>query len=441
MEYAVLGLLFCIAVVHAVLSFKRVSLGQYLHNSCETSLLFTAASAVAGNVGAGTVVGIFTFAARGKGVAFYIALCYAAGLLLTAFMAKRIYTRNHELKANSFIDFLVNYFGQDTRIVVWIAVGAIFFMQMAAQLLALGTILQSTMPFSLEASIFFAYLFVTIYLLSGGYYSVTKMDCLQFVFIFLSALCIFFYLDWPQVLQHIENVYTPEHYGPVFIAGIFLFLAPSAFVSIDNWHRVISAKDALTARNAFIITAVLCFLVYVSYALLGLLAPVGATEPVTTMRRLFPSYLSFFGIISLVAAVVSTMDATILPLAAPICSLVSKRRLAAMRLTVFALMTGIALVAYFLNNVVTGLIGALSSLVALFPAVFTALRGDRPSALALKISLPTAIAGAVVFVKINEEYAFLVGIALSFALYYSIAYFDLGRMRKQERSAASSHDV
>jgi len=427
MELAVLGLLFAIALAHAIVSFRRVSLDQYLHNACQTGALLTAASAVAGNVGAGTVVGIFTFAARGKGVAFYIALCYALGLALTALMAKRIYARNHELKANSFIDFLVAHFGESTRIAIWVAVGAIFFLQMAAQLLALGEILHTTMPLTREASILFAYAFVTVYLLSGGYYSVTKMDCLQFVFIFLSALCIYFYLDWGHVARNIAQIYTPERYGSVFIAGIFLFLAPSAFVSIDNWHRVISAKDAATARKAFFLTSALCFLVYVAYALLGLLAPAEATEPVTLMRRLFPPYLSFFGILSLVAAVVSTMDATILPLAAPICGLVKTRRLLAMRLTVFGLMTGIMLVAYFLSSVVSGLIAALSSLVALFPAVFTALRGDRPSALALKISLPAAIFGAIAFVKINEEYAFLVGIALSFALYYPLAWWDFRR--------------
>lgn len=433
MEFAVLGLLFAVALIHAVLNFKRVSLDQYLHNGCETGVLFTAASAVAGNVGAGTVVGIFTFAAHGKGVAFYIALCYAVGLALTAFMAKRIYERNHELGANSFIDFLVRYFGENTRLAVWIAVGAVFFLQMAAQLLALSEILSATMPLSRGSAILFAYAFVTVYLLSGGYSSVTKMDCLQFVFIFLSALCIFAYLDWPAVLRNVEHIYTPQRYGAVFIAGIFLFLAPSAVVSIDNWHRVISAKDAGTARKAFLITAALCFLVYCSYALLGLLAPPEATEPVTLMRRLFPPFLSFFGVLSLVAAVVSTMDATILPLAAPVCGLVKTRRLTALRLTVFGIMTSIALVAYFLSSVVSGLIAALSSLAALFPGVLTALRGGRPSALALKISLPTAILGALVFVKVNEEYAFLVGIGLSFTLYYAISAWDF---RRQDNASA-----
>jgi Na+/proline symporter len=438
MELAVLGLLFAVALVHAILNFKRVSLDQYLHNGRETSVLFTAASAVAGNVGAGTVLGIFAFAAHGKGVAFFISLCYAVGLALTALLSKRIYERNHALGANSFIDFLVLYFGEGTRMAVWIAVGAVFFLQMASQLLALSEILSATMPLTRGQGILFAYAFVTVYLLSGGYSSVTKMDCLQFVFIFLSALCIYAFLDWPVVLRNAEQIYTPQRYGAVFIAGIFLFLAPSAVVSIDNWHRVISAKDADTARKAFFITAALCFLVYCSYALLGLLAPAGATEPVTLMRRLFPPFLSFFGVLSLVAAVVSTMDATILPLAAPVCGLAKKRPLTAMRLTVFGIMTSIALVAYFLSSVVSGLIAALSSLAALFPGVLTALRGGRPSALALTISLPAAILGALVFVKVNEEYAFLVGIGLSFTLYYAISAWDF---RRQDAAAGLAPEM
>ena len=87
LEHIAILLVLLYSLVHAVRHFRHISLEQYLHNEKSTGLLLSTASAVAGNVGAGTVVGIFAFAAKGKGVALYISVCYAAGLLLTGLMA------------------------------------------------------------------------------------------------------------------------------------------------------------------------------------------------------------------------------------------------------------------------------------------------------------------------------------------------------------------
>ena len=343
-----------------------------------------------------------------------------------------MYRRNHALGANSFIDFIVLHFGRRTKPVVWGAVGCIFFLQMASQLLALGTILHVSLGISLGMAILYAYAIVTLYMLSGGYYSVTRTDLMQFGFLFVTAVLIMCYFQWEPLLRNISLLYTPQNYGPVFILGILLFFAPTAVISIDNWHRVISSESAGVARKAFFITSGICLFIYLAYTLLGLTADPNVKEPVGLMKELFPRGLSFFAILSLLMAVVSTMDSTILPLAAPVCSSVRSRRLLAMRLVVCGIMTGIALVAYFLGSVVTGLIAALSSLVALFPPVLTALF-DRPaSALALQISLPASILASLVFVTVNEEYAFLVGIGVSFALYYGISFWDLRIRGKRE---------
>ncbi len=434
LEHIAILLVLLYSLIHAIRHFKHISLEQYLHNEKSTGLLLSTASAVAGNVGAGTVVGIFAFAAKGKGVALYISVCYAAGLLLTGLLAGWVYRRNHALGANSFIDFIVLHFGKQTKPIVWGAVGCIFFLQMASQLLALGSILHASLDISLGIAILYAYAIVTLYMLSGGYYSVTRTDLLQFGFLFATAVLIVCYFQWEPLLQNLSVLYTPQNYGPVFILGILLFFAPTAVISIDNWHRVISAESAGVARKAFFITSGICLFIYLAYTLLGLTADPSVKEPVGLMKQLFPKGLSFFAILSLLMAVVSTMDSTILPLAAPVCSSVKSNRLLAMRLVVWGIMTGIALVAYFLGSVITGLIAALSSLVALFPPVLTALF-DRPaSALALQISLPASILSSLFFVTVNEEYAFLVGIGVSFVLYYGISYLDLRRKSTQPQA-------
>ncbi len=436
LEYLALGLVLVYSVVHALTHFRKVSYSQFLHNDQATGLRQTCASAVAGNVGAGTIVGIFSFGVRGDAVALYISVCYALGLVLTALLAGLVHRRCREEDAHSLIDFLAAWFGSDTRLAVWVAAGSIFFLHMAAQLLALGAILEQTLGVPLGAAILYAYAIVTLYLLSGGYYSVTRTDQVQFVCIFLTAVLVLFFLDWETLLAAPQRFWTPQHYSPVFILGILLFLAPAAPISIDNWHRVIATRDAPTARKAFLLAAGLCLLVYVSFSLLGLTAPADAREPVGLMRSIFPALLSFFGLLALVMAVVSTMDSTILPLAAPISALAGgdgPRRLRALRLAVFGLMSGIALTAWLLGDVVTGLIGALSSLVTLFPPVLTALFKGRPSALALKVSLPLAILAGLACLKLHEEYAFLAGIGTSFGLFYGIRAWDL---RRQDALAA-----
>lgn len=421
--WAVLGY----SLVHAFLNYSKVDLGKYLLNSKATPLRLTAASAIAGNVGAGTVIGIFNFAVNGRGIAFYISLCYALGLVLNGVLAGIVYRRSRELQADSLIDFITAHFGEDTKYYVWIAVGSIFFTQMAAQLLALSAVLESAMGFSHELSIFYAFAVVTLYLLSGGYYSVTRTDAVQFFFIFATAALVFIYNDWSFTLQHLERFVVIEHYSPVLVVGIFLFLAPAAFISIDNWHRVIASRSASTARKAFFITAGVCFFIYAAFSLLGIGPTAMEDKPVDVMRGLLPPGLSFFAVLALIMAVVSTMDSTILPLAAPICRTVKQRPLRAMRITVLSLMVGIALTAYALGDIITGIIAALSSLITLFPAVITALINGRPSALAVKISLPAAIFSSLIFVFVNEEYAFIVGIAVSFILFYSIRWWDLQR--------------
>lgn len=427
MEFVALALILVYSLFHALVHYRRVSFEQFLHNDQATGVRQTTASAVAGNVGAGTVVGIFSFGVRGDAVAVYISLCYAMGLVFTALLAKVVHRRCREEQANSLIDFLAAWFGEDTRKIVWVAAGSIFFLHMASQLLALGVILERSLDVPLGVAILYAYAIVTIYLLSGGYYSVTRTDQVQFLFIFATAVLVLVFMDWEALRAMPERLYTPANYSPVFVLGILLFLAPSAPISIDNWHRVIASRDAVVARKSFLLAAGLCLLVYLSFSLLGLVAPTGTTEPVGLMREVFPPVISFFGILALVMAVVSTMDSTILPLAAPICANARGSRLRAMRLTVFAIMSGIALTAYLLGDVVTGLIGALSSLVALFPAVLTALLKRRPSALALKISLPAAILSSMAFLKVYEEYAFLAGIGVSFVLFYGIRAWDLRR--------------
>lgn len=425
MELIAIILILLYSIYHCVYHFNKINCQEFLINDRSTGLLKTSASAIAGNVGAGTVIGIYTFGQKGGAIALYVSICYAFGLLLTAILASKIYQRNNEIGGYGLVDCIIKYYGANTRYYVWLAIGAIFFTQMASQLLALSTILHAALNIPFEASIFLSYAIVSLYLCSGGYHSVTKTDTIQVIFIIITSLFIFICFDWRGASKEIDIFFTVKNYGNVFIYGIFIFLAPSVFISIDNWHRIISSKSQGTARKAYIIAAFVCFFIYLSYTVIGISNANEINNPILVINNLLPQSLNVLAVLALLMAVISTMDSTILPLVAPLLNDKNDQKsLNNMRLLTLAIMTGIALSAYFIGDIITGIVAAFSSLLALFPAIITILLKRKPCALALKISLPVAILSSLAVVFFNEEYAFIVGIILSFFLYYSIALYE-----------------
>ncbi|QNF32658.1 sodium:solute symporter family protein [Adhaeribacter swui] len=348
---------------------------------------------------------------------FGAALCL---VLVGLFFAKKLY----RLNLLTFGDFYRLYFNRTTELVASFFLVISYFGWVAAQMVALGIILNLISGLSISVGIILGSVAVIIYTYMGGMWSVSITDFLQTIMIIGGLIfvttSIVAQVPLPEVLRTV-----PPHFfdfSPVQNSSVTTWLNYLAlWITIglgsipqqDVFQRVMSAKSERTAVYSSLAAAGLYLTIAFLPLLLVLYAKVlhpellkGDTQLLLPGLILHSSSLwvkiLFFG--ALISAIISTASGAILAPAAilsenifrPYFTKITDKQLLLLSRVCVLLVSGVGLIMALLKSNIYELVSSSSalSLVSLFVPLVAGLYSKRLSSVA---AITSMVAGMVVW--------------------------------------------
>jgi Na+/proline symporter len=391
-------------LLYALWRARQTSRDDFLFNSGQTGLVATMAGIVCGNIGAGTFVALLLFSQVSPIIGLSLACAYGLGLLLCGALAPFIYKQSQRYQVHGLIDLIMVTHRISRPAFVWVPIALVFMMRAAVQLLALATILTALLPLSNMMAIVLAGVLTGTYTAIGGYRVATETDIVQAIII----LCGIFVLTLTNIGQ--PSLATPFFdLGPYklpLLVGVWLFIPVSAVLAIDNWQRMATARTPQLARKAFFLAAPLCFVCYIAIFWLGVSGK-GDGNMLAALRNAMPGQLPWLADIMLIAVLMSTIDTFVMPLMTSFER--TRLSLAQLQMIVFTLFVALVLAAIAFGPLLNTIIAAFSSLVVFLPTVLATLYAKNRNALSAIASLNIGLLVSLIFVRIDLNYAALVG--------------------------------
>ncbi|RDC65650.1 sodium:solute symporter family protein [Adhaeribacter pallidiroseus] len=347
---------------------------------------------------------------------FGAALCL---VLVGLFFAKKLY----RLNLLTFGDFYRLYFNRTTELVASFFLVISYFGWVAAQMVALGIILNLISGLSITLGIILGSVAVIIYTYMGGMWSVSITDFLQTIMIIGGLIFVTINIVDKVPVQDVLRTVPPHFFDFIppqnsfttwlnYLA-LWLTIGLGSIPQQDVFQRVMSAKSEQTAVYSSLAAAGL----YLTIALLPLILVLYAKVLQPTLLQgdtqlLLPGLILhstslwvkilFFG--ALISAIISTASGAILAPAAilsenifkPYFTKITDKQLLLLSRVCVLLVSGVGLIMALLKSNIYELVSSSSalSLVSLFVPLVAGLYTKRVSSLAAIISM---VAGMVVW--------------------------------------------
>ena len=306
----------------------------YLVNNRSTRLVPLVFTILATFIGGGTSIGLIAMGYSSGFAAVGIGLAYVLGFMLMMRYAGRIRDWGAPKKIYSFPQFLISRFSEKSdntqsfsgfdRAFSALVSGVnifIFFFLLAAQFVGMASLLKFGFGWGYQSAAVISAVIVIGYTAISGLSGVIYTDMIQFVVI----LILIFFIFLPVIFHDTENLSRlaelPDNmlngsfYGWTFLVGLLLFLSPSVLVRMDIWQRMLSAKNAKTARRASLWSGIGMLPFYLIFPLVGMSVRISFGDQINANDATYlfleqhstPFFLAF-GVTGLLAALMSSGD-------------------------------------------------------------------------------------------------------------------------------------
>ena len=254
---------------------KTKSLDDFFVGGRSFSLWYNVNTMAATAIGSGTTIGVAGLAYSDGISAGWILVGYAVGFCLIALLiAKPL----HQMRSVTMTDVVGTRFGDSARGLASVLILVQYLGIAAAQVLALGVLTSSLFDVSLSASIIVMGVFMVLYTVVGGLFSISLVDVFQMVLIAFGVMVILPYVGLHRVggAAGLSDALNSTHFdpwamGPAALIGTLAWIIPQGFLSQELWIRVLAAKDPSTAKRSTLIASLGVYLPYmVSILVIGL---------------------------------------------------------------------------------------------------------------------------------------------------------------------------
>jgi SSS family solute:Na+ symporter len=315
---------------------RRATAGDFFVAGRRLSAPLLAASLLAANIGAGSTVGAAGLGYRdGLGAWWWVGSAGLGALVLALTVGPRIWDVAARWDLRTLGDFLERRFGPHVRglmaALLWMGSLAI----LAAQLIAVATVLEAVAGVPRAWGTVFGGLFTLAYFTTGGLLSTASVNMVQLV-VLVTGLVAAVPFAWQAASTAAGHVAggagagaivgwqasaVPADYWHWWQSGrsgiVYLpLLAPSFIVSPGLLQKVYGARDGRAVRAGVLINGIVLLAFALVPPLLGMLAralhpdlPHHELALPTLLRQDLPVWLGALGLAALVSAEVSTADA------------------------------------------------------------------------------------------------------------------------------------
>ena len=315
-----------------VLSLRHIKVSdpeQYLVNNRKTALVPLLATTLATFVGGGTSIGLMALGYESGFAAIAIGVAYVIGFFIMAKFAGKIRDFGAKNKIYSFPHYLNHIYSSDNNRAMDKIFSAtvsgvnifIFFFMLAAQFVAMASLLRFSFEIGYMPAAIISALIVVFYTAVAGLSGVIITDLIQFIAILIMIVLVFIPGIWRDTI-HLSrlselpaNMLNGTYYGYIFIFGLLIFLSWSVVVRLDIWQRILDAKDSKTAKRVMIITGLGMLPFYIIFPLVGMaikLTFTGVESPKDVAFHFINAHSSGFifgfAVIGMLSALMSTGD-------------------------------------------------------------------------------------------------------------------------------------
>lgn len=326
------------------------------------------------------------------------------GLLLCALVAPRVHALSRKTGTFVLVHFVVARHRVGAPILVWAPVAVVFLLRVAVQLLALGMVLEAAFGIGPAAGA----ALVAAHAALGGYRGAVETDVGQAAIVLLGVGLLVAGLA-EDGIEGIGAISAAPPLGPFewyFVAAIWIFLPPGVCLAVDNWQRMSTAINAGTARSGFLLAVLPCVAAYAAIVAAGIGGD-DRGDVLSTFRALMPEGLQAAADLMLAAAIMSSIDTYVMPLAASL----GRRKAPLWRLRALAglVVAVAATTAILLGDVLAGVVASFNSLVVFLPTVVASALLARPRPLAAVLSLNIGVGAALALGLADLDSAAILG--------------------------------
>ncbi len=274
-------------VLIVVLSLRHIrtsDLEQYLVNNRNTKTLPLVFTVLATFVGGGTSIGLMAMGYESGFAAVGIGIAYVIGFGIMFFFAGKIRTYGATHKIYSFPHFLNHKYTslenpEFARVFSATVSGVnifIFFFLLAAQFVAMASLLKFSFEIGYTPAVIISALIVILYTAIAGLSGVILTDMIQFAAIVVMIVLIFIpgILRDTVMLERLselpDNMLNGTALGVEFLIALPLFLSWSVLVRMDIWQRVLAAKSEKVAKRVSLLSGLGMLPFYFIFPLVGM---------------------------------------------------------------------------------------------------------------------------------------------------------------------------
>ncbi|HEY6162322.1 MAG TPA: sodium:solute symporter family protein, partial [Bacteroidia bacterium] len=301
--------------------------GDFILAGRQLSLLMATATEFATWFGSETVMGASSKMAEGGMMAviedpFGASLCL---VLVGLFFARPLY----RMRLLTFGDYYRSIFGRRAELIAAIALIVSYFGWIAAQMIAIGIVLNIVIGMNITLAIILSSIVVVFYTYIGGMWSVAITDLIHMIFTVIGLIiATIIVVDKAGGLSHIIDQ-TPGEYlrffpqntahGWIWYMAAWLTVGLGSIPQQDVYQRVMSSRTEKIAVNSSYVSALLYLTVALLPLLLGLAARImvpGQTDSQLLLPNLIMQHtdtwvkILFFG--ALISAITSAASGALL---------------------------------------------------------------------------------------------------------------------------------
>lgn len=443
MDYAVVIIYFAVMLGAAYWGFRRAKtaddylvagrrLGHPMFIGTLSAVVLGGASTI------GTVSLGYQYGISGAALVFMIGLgLIGLGVLLAGRLAKAgVYTVP---------ELMARRYGISAKLVSAAIMAAYALMIATTSTIASGTVFNSLLGVSTTVAILIAGGVVVIYCVTGGMWSLTLTDIIQFAVMTLGVfgLLLPFAISEAGGLSGMSDTLPASYFdltaiGWNTIFTYFLLFFFGLMIGQDIWQRIFTGRDEKVMRTGTIVAGVYCIFYGVVGALIGAAAKVvlpNLSNPdeafAQVTEAVLPVGLTGLVLAAALAAIMSTASAALLAtstiVANDLLSLVRpvKNALMATRVTTFVVGAAVVCVSLIVNDVVGALTVAYDLLTgALFVPIVLGLLWSRGTARAAVASMAVSSIVVVVLLFTSGLYSndpIMYGLLSSLVVYVGVS--------------------
>lgn len=326
MNVFIVGLFFTVMLIMGILSVKKIrTMASYTVADRQAGALIVTGSLLATIVGGSSTVGLAGLGySRGLVGAWWLLVGVVGLTVLAIFLAK------HVRRTNAFTlpEILESqYGGKAARTAASVLIVIAWLGIIAAQMIAAGKIMSVLWPGQTQTLTILAALVFIIYTTLGGQYSILRTDSVQAVIITVGlVLCLWLGISAAggrmSFVEALPGGFLSfplsDDFGWKDLLTFLLFVGTAYLVGPDIYSRILSTKNAATARRALFATALGLVVIAFTVVLIGMVARVHLPEiaPESALPAMImaviPAGLNALVIAALLAAIMSSADSCLL---------------------------------------------------------------------------------------------------------------------------------